>query len=198
MHSHSNNRNISLPLHLLLTRVTIQIYYVQSSPRWWVTTDKSWQRSWYHIFLQNQRKQLRKESINASWYTFSISFDWLLRIYVLGFGFFFQKWENHAACSTHTALGQNSSSVKGLGFSSSRGSSASSHGFASFGLSNFAALETHSKAGGLGVVALGGVLTGVTTGVSTQLVVAGISTPAWVKSNFRSERNEGTKSQAES
>lgn len=95
-------------------------------------------------------------------------------------------------------MGRNGSSVKGLGFSSSRGSSAPSHGFGGFGLSIFAALETHSEAGGLGVVVLGGVLTGVTTGVPTQLTAAGISTPACVKSNFRSERKAGSKSQTES
>lgn len=128
---------------------------------------------------------------------FSIEF---LRIYleIIYTFFFFKKWENHAACSTHTALGRNGSSVKGLSFSSARGSSASSHGFGGFGLSIFAVLDTHSEAGGLGVVVLGGVLTGVTTGVPTRLVTAGIWTPAYVKPNFRSERKTGSKSQTES
>lgn len=111
---------------------------------------------------------------------------------------FFKQRENRAACSTHTALGRNGSSVKGLGFSSSRGSSAPSHGFGGFGLSIFAASEIHCKAGGLGVAVLGGVLTGVATGVPTRPATAGISAPAYVKPNFRSERKGGIKSQTKS
>ena len=45
------------------------------------------------------------------------------------------------------------------------------------------------------MVVLGGVLTGVTTGVPMRLVAAGIPTPACVKSNFRSEKKAGNKSQ---
>lgn len=44
-----------------------------------------------------------------------------------------------------------------------------------------ASLEMHSEEGGLGVVVLGGVLTGVTTGVPTRAEAAGILTPACVK-----------------
>lgn len=100
---------------------------------------------------------------------------------------FIKNWENHIAWYTHTALGLNVSSANGLGFSSSRGSSASSHGFRGAGFSIFAA----SEAGGLGVIISGGVLIGVIIGVPTRLTAAGISEPAGVKTNLRSERKTG-------
>lgn len=47
------------------------------------------------------------------------------------------------------------------------------------------------------MAAVGGVVTGVTTGVATRPVAAAISTPARGKPNFRSERKAGSKSQTE-
>lgn len=82
---------------------------------------------------------------------------------------------------THIGFVWKVSSFKGLGFSSSRGSSASPHGFGGFGLSIFVASKPGSDAGGVGVVILGGVSTGVAAGVPTGLVAPGISKPTHMK-----------------